>query len=129
MEVVHGVLGFSFLAVFQSVVIGFLFFLGAPASVFGETAFAISEPRGQSALATILLVLLASLTLPLGIRKRLVGYGLVSVVYAVALCWLTGSFRLELASAFAGLGLGLIVLSIVNLYWQRLLWGPRQGLR
>ena len=129
MEVINGALGFFFLVVIQPAVVGFVFLVGTPASLFGEPTFALSGPREQCALATALLAFLAMFTLRFGIRTRLMIYGLMGAAYALALCGLIGVFRPGLAFAFAGLGLGIIVLSVVNLQWFRFLFGPRTSAR
>ena len=125
MEVVHGALGFGFLALLQPTVLGFLFYFAAPTSVFGEPNFAVLEPRGLSALATALLVFLTLLSPLIGLRVRLAAYGLMTTSFVLALCWLTDAFRPGLALAFAGLALGLIVSTDLNRRMARWLVGPR----
>ena len=129
MQIAHGAIGFLYFAITMPSVTGFLFFVGAPATVFGEVTYAISEPRIESAVATGLLVLLTLLSVRLGLRKRAALYGLMIASYALVLCWLTESFRLELALSFSGVAFGLIVLTVVNLHWLRLLFGPHRGTR
>ncbi|WP_305759780.1 hypothetical protein [Brevundimonas sp.] len=129
MEVINGALGFFFLVVIQPAAVGFMFLVGAPASLFGEPTFEISGPREQCALATALLVFLAMFSLQFGIRTRLTIYGLMAAAYAIALCGLIGLFRPGLAFAFASLGLGFIALTVINLQWFRFLFGPRKMAR
>lgn len=129
MEVINGALGFFFLVVIQPAAVGFVFLVGAPASLFGEPTFEMSGPREQCALVTALLVFLSMFTLRFGIRTRLMIYGLMGAAYALTLCGLIGLFRPGLAFAFAGLGLGIILLSVVNLQWFRFLFGPRKSTR
>ena len=129
MEVINGALGFFFLVIIQPAAVGFMFLVGAPASLFGEPTFELSGPREQCALATSFLVCLAMFTLRFGIRTKLLVYGLMGAAYAIALCGLIGLFRPGLAFAFAGVGFGIIAVAIINLQWFRFLFGPRKTAR